>query len=158
MKPLSKNRLEERVKKLEQLIVTAGLERFKHESVSYVNNQAGLLITFDNAVQFKMMTLKIWGNGYSSKPFDTIINLYHYTPEGNFNIANQKNITGNLPACSVGIINNKCVVWIPKITNYTTYVIETVLSADSIGTNNHTVEVRTEKPQIEYEKALSIVN
>lgn len=158
MKPLPKKSVEERLKKLEQLIATADLERFKHESISYLNNQAGLLITFDDASLMKMMTVRVWGNGYSNKPFDTILNIYHYFPEGNFNIANQKNITGNLPTCSAGIINDKCVVWIPKIANYTTYVIETVLSTGSIATNNHTVEVCTEKPEIEYEKVLSMIS
>lgn len=90
----------------------------------YVGGHKGVLLRLSNKNLYKMLTIKITGNGYGEKTIDTIIQGYHYTPEGNFIQCKQLNNGANLSACKFMIIDNVIALWIPTPGLYSTIIVD----------------------------------
>ena len=129
---------------------------------SYIENiHEGLLITLENANLCKMMFIKIHAINPVGSSIETIIQAYQYDSIGNFLYLKQKNISGNLGACSIGVINNKVVIWIPKLTDFCVYFVETCeysTTGKSNKINQHIATEYTSKPEIEKEKVFTSNN
>lgn len=84
----------------------------------------GVLLRLSNKDLYKMLTIKITGNGYGNKPIDTIVQGYHFSSEGYFLNCKQINNGANLSACKFMIIDNVIALWIPSPEIYSTIVVD----------------------------------
>lgn len=101
--------------------------------VDYVSSFGGMLIKLPNAGLYKMIMIKIIGNGYGGSPIDTIIQGYHYESIGYFINCKQHNNSGSLPMCKFMIVDGVIGLWIPTPGIYTSLVVE---AYESIPTNS----------------------
>lgn len=92
--------------------------------IVYMQDYTGLLVKLPNASLYKMMIIKIIGNGYGNNPVDTIIQGYHYESIGYFINCKQHNNSGNLPTCHFLIIDGVIALWIPTPGIYSSLMVE----------------------------------
>ena len=103
------------------------------KQVIYVSSFNGILLKLSDAAFYKMIVIKIIGNGYGGNPIDTIIQGYHYESIGYFINCKQHNNSGSLPQCKFMIIDGVIGLWIPTPGIYTSIVAE---AYESIPTNS----------------------
>ena len=96
--------------------------------IVYMMDGLGLLIKLPNASLYKMMMIKIIGNGYGASPVDVIIQGYHYDRIGNFINCKQHNNSGSLAACKFLIMDGVICLWIPSPGIYSSLIVEVYAS------------------------------
>jgi len=125
--------------------------------VDYVSSYGGMLIKLPNAGFYKMIMIKIIGNGYGGNPIDTIIQAYHYESLGYFINCKQHNNSGSLPTCKFMIIDNVIGLWIPTPGIYTSLVVEAYESIPTNSKLNITAILLGGEPEGSYKTNCSIV-
>lgn len=102
----------------------------------YMREYEGVLVKLTDANLYKMIIIKIIGNGYdSSSPIDTIIQGYHYNSVGNFHHCKQHNNSGSLPKCTFLIKDNIICLYIPTVGYYSSLIIsvyQTIPTAEQL--------------------------
>ena len=125
--------------------------------VIYVSESRGILLKLSNASLYKMIMIKIIGNGYGGNPIDTIIQGYHYESIGYFINCKQHNNSGSLPQCKFMIIDGVIGLWIPTPGIYTSIVAEAFESIPSNSQLNVTLTGLGAEPNGNYKTNCSMV-
>lgn len=126
-----------------QELLSVILEKTK---VIYVSGWNGVLVKLPNASLYKMMMIKIIGNGYGGNPIDTIIQGYHYESVGYFINCKQHNNSGSLSQCKFMIIDGVIGLWIPTPGIYSSLVVEAYESIPSNSKLDITLTGLTAEP------------
>lgn len=128
-----------------------------NKQIAYVSSYGGMLIKLPNASLYKMIMIKIIGNGYGGNPIDTIIQGYHYESIGYFINCKQHNNSGSLPTCKFMILDGVIALWIPTPGIYTSLVVEAYESIPSNSRLNIKYNLLAGEPAGEYKTNCTIV-
>ena len=106
---------------------------------SIYNATNGVLIDICPDALYNMVLVEVIGNGFAVAPISTLFQVYHYTPLGVLQGANQKNMGSALAAGKFLIDGGRLKLWFPKSSDYQTFIVRAYIwggeSANPVVTN-----------------------